>query len=644
MGFKVPGTGSSTTGVLRDARCAGSSGWRRWVDRALSETWTADRIDVGQDRADDDEAAEERDRRPGPRPAGWAFGLPALALLVLVSGLHVVPELEGAIRREANRASQGESGPGLARYRARAEVDGRDVAIVADLGLADETRRRAEESVARIPGVRSVRTEVAAPVAMQPFTFSVRWTSDGLRLSGGVPSAEDRARLVDLAAAGAGAERVDDRLRLGTGAPEGFVDAAAFLIAALRPVGSGDATLTERRFTLRATAPDAKAYRDAMAALSRPPAGFTGEIDIVPPLAEPFTWSVRREPGAVVLAGSVPSEAVRAELVRLAAGILPDVPVQDAMETARGLDRGIDLALAARRALLGLARLRAGRAELVGRRFSFAGEGVAKDALAAIEAEIRAGLPSGVEVGSIAVRAVPATPFLFSARRAAGTVDLAGYVPDEATRRAAVEAAGSRFPGERIRDRTVVADGAPPGFADALRSGLSALADIAEGEAAIRDRELRIGGRVLYPQLAARLRRTFPREAPSGWTAAAALEPVVADRAIDPIQCGDLLADSARDQPIRFEPGKPSLAGPAGEPGLAATADLVRRCGRVTIRVVHHAPAAPDAAAARDLASARAATVAAALSERGATARLLPDGAVAAGSGPERTEFLVSTP
>ena len=575
------------------------------------------------------------------RPAGWALGLPMLALLAAVAVMRVSPAVEINIRREAAKLVRAEPGSPLAAAGGRVVVEGRDVRIVTDAELPEELRREIGIRAAAIPAVRVVGSETTGYVALSPFSFGVKRSEAGIELSGGVPTAELRDRLVAQAARFVSPDQVDDRLRLASGAPEGFEAAASHLLAAIGALESGEGALAGRRVRATARPRDSLSYNALMASFRALPAGYSaGELDILPPRITPFLWTARRDDGGLSLGGAVPSEESRAALLRLAQEMLPDLPVRDAMQTARGLDRSIDFLETARSAFDSLGRLKAGEAQIVDRRFSLAGETVAKGGAAEVEKRLRETLPPALGAPKVAVLVVPASPFLFGARRAGGRIELTGYVSDERDRAAAADLAKTRFPGERLLDRTIVVEGAPAGFPEAMRTALETLSDFAEGEAAIRERDLHYSGRVLYAQLAARIRRTAPRQVPEGWQARVELEPVRAPGALDAYLCADLLGDAARRNPVRFLPGQAEPAANAG-PALEAAADIARRCGRVGIRVVHHMG---DPQAPRDLALSRARALVAALSERGSTARFSAAGEVAGGPDKEaeRTEFQVA--
>lgn len=585
---------------------------------------------------------------PGPaspargfRPAGWTAGLPALALLVLMTVLRAAPEVETGIRHDL-LAGRGEAA-GLARSRARLEVDGRDVAVVADFPLPFESGLRLRDEALAVANVRRFRTEVAVPTALDPFRFTATKNASGLRLTGGVPSGELRAAIVDLASKTLSEDAIDDRLRLATGAPPGFAEASAFLIRLLDGMQAGEASLSGNRLAIVGDALDRPSYESLTAALRRPPAGFDiGRVDVAPPVTEAFRWSARIDPDGLHLAGFVPSDALRSDLARAAAARFPNLAVDDRMLTARGLDRRVDFAVLTRAALDGLARVQAGEAGLDGHTLSFRGETVVRTERAALDSAVRANLPAGVTIGNVEIVVVPASPFVFSAKRVDGRVELGGYLPGEPERVLAAGLVTRRYPGERLVDRTALADGAPAGFAQAERAALETLANFAEGEVVLRDRDARLGGRVLYRQLAERLRGSAATLVPDGWTAAISVEGPAPENALDRFACADLLDEAAQRHPVQFVPGKPVLA-PASGSALDFASDIVRRCGAAAIRVVHVMPGGERPQEARTLAAERAASVVAALGARAVTARLIPEGEVAEGR-PERTDFVLGSP
>ncbi|TDR85183.1 hypothetical protein [Enterovirga rhinocerotis] len=618
------------------------------MDRGEEPEPIGSRDGAGQATPLDTEGEAGQQRRASKRrPAGWALGLPALALLAAVAAMRISPAIEINIRREAARLAKHEPDSPLARSGARFAVDGRDVRIVTDTELPDGLRGETEARTGAIPAVRLVRSEATGYVTLSPFPFAVRRSDTGIVLDGAVPDAKLRAALVEQAARYVPADQVEDRLRLAAGAPDGFAEAARFLLATLAPLSLAEGTLSGRTLQANASPEDPASYNAVMLALRNVPKGFSGaEHDIRPPRITPFVWTARRDGGGLALGGLIPSEALRLEVTRLAATMLPSLPVRDSMQTARGLDRSIDFLASARAAFEALSQVQRGEAQLAERRFSLSGETVARNGVAAIERRVRETLPHALGAPMLSVAVVPASPFVFRARRVEGRVELGGYLTSDGDRAAILGLIGTRFPGEKVVDSLVTADGAPDGFKEVARAALETLSDFAEGEVALADSNLRLTGQVLYPQLAARIRRSVPAMVPPGWRAGVELEPVQRLDAVDAHLCGDLLSDVARRNPVRFAPGE--AAPEAGAtPALEAAAEIVRRCGRVGIRVVHHIAAPAGSEAARDLAAGRAGALVTALSERGATARFTVEGVVApvaAGSAGAqgRTEFIVT--
>lgn len=571
------------------------------------------------------------------RPAGWALGLPALCLLTLLAILRVGPAVENDIRRALIAAPGADPSAALARLRARAEVDGRDVRIVADLGLPDEARRSLEGAVSGLRGVRSVAFAVAEPVRTEPFVFTARRESTGILLLGGTPSADLRAALVEAATAIVAAESVDDRLRLALGAPPGFDAAARFALSALARMSSGEVRLVDRTIAVGGVVEDDASYDSLLAALRSLPAGFAAGVgDIAPPLAPHWVWSARRTDNGLVLGGFVPSERDRAQLVAAAGLALPGAPVRDEMRTARGLAPSVDFGALGGAAVRALAMLQVGSATLEGETFAIAGETVERARVAETVGAMRRELPKAFGSSDIRLTVVPAKPFRFVARRALGQVVLSGYVPDEAGRRTTLEWSRARFPGERVVDQLAVADGEPALFGQAQRTALDALGDFAEGEAVLRDTTLRLSGRILYRQLADRMRQTFPGSAPPGWTAEISVETAPVARPLDAAFCQDLLGDALRRDPILFEPNSSRPSG-----SLAQLSDIVGRCGPALITVTHRIATPTDLAAAQRMADARAAAIVQALGGAGSPVRLAAAGIATSGRPDARTDMRV---
>ena len=568
------------------------------------------------------------------RPDIWLVGVPLLAAIWGASVWRLAPEIEAQLRRDMQadeaRASRGE----LARAGARVEVEGRDLSVTTDAPLGTAARQEADSLVGRVAGLRGPAFRVLPPAPAGSFTFSIRTTPQGLVLTGFVPPGHIRPELLDLARERGATVR--DDLRSAVGAPDGFADAARLLVRATQRLDGGTGSLAEGSLSVAGDAPDRESYREATSLLRNLPAGFRlGSVDIRPPVVRPYSWSAVREGEALVLGGHVPSEAERQVLVAFARETSPGMAVEDRMDTARGLETGIDFDALAKRALGVLGRLETGRAELKGRGFSIEGRLAARDLLGSLQTDIRTARLPGVDLDRVELQAVVPRPYRLSARRRDGRLILAGFVPAEGDRSALREIVQKRFPLDPLVDDLHLADGAPEGLMSAARLALERLSALSEGEAVIADRAIRLSGRSLYAEMAQRIGRDFAAGLPAGWTGSADVS-AVPDRPLDPAFCSDLVSDALRRDPVRFERGQAELSAGARKT-LGAVADVMRRCGNARLVVVATVETATEPGPARELAGRRAALIVSALGELGvrdavpqASATRIPDPAKAA--------------
>jgi hypothetical protein len=183
-----------------------------------------------------------------------------------------------------------------------------------------------------------------------------------------------------------------------------------------------------------------------------------------------------------------------------ARGMNPGVTIDDRMDTARGLESGIDFDAVAKRVLGILARLESGRADLKGRSLSIEGRLAARDLLESLRSDIRTAKLPGIDLERAELQSVIPRPYRLSARRRDGRLFLAGFVPTEADRTAIRDLVQKRFPFDAFVDELHLADGAPEGMLPAGRLALERLSALSEGDASIEDRTLSLSGRSLYAE------------------------------------------------------------------------------------------------------------------------------------------------
>jgi len=191
------------------------------------------------------------------------------------------------------------------------------------------------------------------------------------------------------------------------------------------------------------------------------------------PPVRPYLWTAETSSGGgLVLAGHVPSKAVRAQLI-LEAEAIARGPVEDRMVLASGAPAGNWQGIA-RLALAELAGLDKGRAQLSDHVLTV--RGIAMDD--GLRARVTRAI-SAVAAPFEGVALLQGAP-LWSASWIEGELVLSGAVPAEADRRALVSLA-RRASGREVRDEMVVTDASVGDWVGAARAGLAHFARFSAG-------------------------------------------------------------------------------------------------------------------------------------------------------------------
>ncbi|MFE1597890.1 OmpA family protein [Methylobacterium sp. ID0610] len=524
------------------------------------------------------------------RAIGWLAGLPALAALG-VAAVHLAePRLHGALTAPAEAvaaATLGETGePWL-----RVERRGRDLVALGD-APTDPEREAALDRLREIPGIRRVVDRLGTVAEQSPFVWSAqRRSPERIDLRGYRPAEMRRAEIEGrLAQALPDGVAVNDAARAARGAPAGFAEAAAFLAGqAARLAPGGTAGLRDRTLTLEGEAATVEDYEAVRATLAALPAGFDlGPVALAPALVKPFTWSATRRPdGSIRLDGYTVSDADRAAALAAARALAGGAPVEDAMRTARGLPPGVEFRALIDRAFAALALVRDGSVALDGAALSVRGAAIDAQAVQEADALTTGSLPEGLAPGRVELTASPIRPYGVTIRRDAEAVTLTGHLPDAQTRTALLATLRPQLFGERIVDRSRIADGAPPGLLAALQAAALPLVQLARGEVTVTDQVLRLSGESLYAESARRLRASAERLAPAGWRAEVAVR--AKDEVVtgDATTCRSAFAERIEPRAVRFTPGSTDL-----QPDFYATLDdlaaLARTCPGARIEVAGH--------------------------------------------------------
>ncbi len=278
------------------------------------------------------------------RRAGWLLGLLPLA------GIWAGTALWSAHRLSARILAAGEgivsrTAPEHGEPWLRLSLSGRD--LIAE-GEAPDAGRRAIvlAELGVLEGPRRIVSEIGLVETAAPFQWAAtRVGPASVALEGHRPVEIGRRALeVEVTGAIGTGTQVRDAARAARGAPPDFAAAAAFLAARLPGLAPGGrATLTDTVLAVSGEAVDLTAYDSLRTALARPPEGFSvGKVEILPPRIADYRLTLARTGTGVALTGYVPSEAARQAALATATALGDGSPVDDRLQTARGLPEAVD--------------------------------------------------------------------------------------------------------------------------------------------------------------------------------------------------------------------------------------------------------------------------------------------------------------
>lgn len=165
-----------------------------------------------------------------------------------------------------------------------------------------------------------------APAPVAEYWFGVDKTADGVTLEGYVPDAETLSRLSQLADAKAAG------LAIGGGAPDRFVAGIDYVLAILPRLSTGALNIQGTTIILHGRAETSADFEAVESLVAQgAPQGFTlGSVDILPPLAVPYTFAADKSPdGVVTLTGFVPSQTTRAAIAEALPGAVDRLGLAD---------------------------------------------------------------------------------------------------------------------------------------------------------------------------------------------------------------------------------------------------------------------------------------------------------------------------
>lgn len=478
----------------------------------------------------------------------WLWGLVPLALLWGAGNLFLAESIENDIAMRAQQVAGTAAGSAPGARPVMARVEGRDVEIGGE-ALTEDGATRALSQLKAEFGVRRVLGGLTQVVAQKPYSWNASIGDDRLLLSGHVPDMELAAANVAAAREARPDLQIVDRQTAAFGAPDGFGAITNLLIGELRRLSRGKVGIDDLRYCVEGVA----ATPEDFDALLNLPARVSGKFEAVscslePPTVSPFRWSLEKlENGGLLMSGFRPPGDATARIAEAIRRAFPaPITLADETRPAAGAPRALLAKI--ERAAKDLARLRHGRAEIVGDSYQISGAGPDDhEACIALQLQIAQGdgpdsvaqasitcppapppvevplpempplvLPEPVEAQAneqadapmpapVAEEAVPrpkpetaqGAPLSWSASLTDGRITLRGIANDAGQKEALIAALRPLFPTAAIDDQLQIAalDGGID-FEAATRLALAALAKLGAGTVAITDGKLTVDGMV----------------------------------------------------------------------------------------------------------------------------------------------------
>jgi len=397
---------------------------------------------------------------------GLATVLGGTALVVLMTSSNIAADIE----TRANDALQSDGF-----VWAELSFDTRD-ALLRGTTTDQSSLDAAMTRLSQLHGVRSVNSDVQLAPKTSPYPFSATVADGAIALTGGVPDAAIRDRLM----ARAGTETHSLELLSGMPPRQTWLAGVEFAIDQLKLLDQGEATVSDLNVTLEGRAKSDRAFRDLMIILrAGPPAGVTlAASHIAPALVAPYEWSATSDGKTISITGFIPDDSF-AERYRTAD--VSGLPVATGLALGSGEPAGFaDKTLLL---LRNLARLEHGTATLTDGESRLTGAPATLEIAQAVTNDLQG-------AGSIVVLDGPriADYWITASRQPGGTVVFDGYVPDDVTRQSLSKAAGADTSYLKL------GRGAPERYHSGVEFGLAALDRLSEGRFALRSNVLTIEG------------------------------------------------------------------------------------------------------------------------------------------------------
>lgn len=259
--------------------------------------------------------------------------------------------------------------------------------------------------------------EITPAVKSGEYIWSASIRAGGIILNGYAPDAQTREAMLAQALSIRPELPVEDQMRFASGAPEGvsWKAATSESLSILSNLAEGTVSIHGKRLDVSGRAVGGEAFQRIQEAVSaKLTSGLVlGTADIGMAAVSPFEWTATRSGEEIVLAGYLPSEAVRAKILEASRLKFGTTEIEDNQKIAVGAPDGfVDAALAA---LQALSRLDDAEVRMRGGMITVKGTALTEAASVEVARLMADGLPQGfagqpaIAFGQTTVSQLPAS-------------------------------------------------------------------------------------------------------------------------------------------------------------------------------------------------------------------------------------------
>lgn len=463
-------------------------------------------------------------------------------------------------------------------------------------------------------------------IAAPDFSVEILRNDDGIQLIGLLPAGTDPKDFVAEAESLDEGTGVSDMLETANyPAPEGWDQAFAFGVEAMRKLPRSKISVSSKKVEIKAIADSAEQQRRLESELARArPEKVTASIDISAPrpVLTPFTLRfVKDDQGARFDACSADTDRTRDKI--LSAGVAAGVTGKASCTVGLGVPSP-SWADAVGKGIAAVDTLGAGTITFSDADVSLvAANSVAQADFDRVVGELQAGLPEVFSLNATLERKADASvgPAEFTARLGReGTVELRGRLTDERLRDAVDSFAQAQFGVGRVKTLTRLDAELPDGWPVRVLAGLEALGELAEGQLLVRADRVEVQGITGSQTARDRISQILSDKLGQGQTFRVS---VTYDESLDPLaalptpeECAEQVHTILGKRKITFPPGSAEIDG-ATAGIMDALAETLAECGGIRMEIAGHTDSQGSEGGNQALSQARAEAVLLALQGRG---------------------------